>query len=300
MQPPRLLPAKSGRHPRVGGGPYTSNGRRVWAPAYAGVTLLLTAMIAGSAAATAQTPQPAKLATPFYGDPAVPDISGLWLGTLTGRPGVPFAPNRGSADGRPATFWAPWPLPYTPAYQKIYDERVASAKQGRALGDTGARCLPFGMPFVLVSKVYPDEIVQTPGQVTLYIFGTFPLTIWTDGRTHPKNLGSSYNGHSIGHWVGDTLLVDTVGVNGNTPLDSDRDPHSAKLHIVWSIERVAADVLHFHVTLHDDEAFTQPVTTTNIWARKARPKWEVLDDQSCFENNQTKTDTVPEAGFVKF
>lgn len=266
-----------------------------------GLMTFLTAAFAGPGPpATEPDANSAKITHPFYGDPAVPDISGLWLGTFTGRPGVAFAPNRGPADGRPATFWAPWPLPYTPTYQKIYDERVASAKQGRQLGDTGARCLPFGMPFVLVSKVYPDEIIQTPGQVTLYVFGTFPLTIWTDGRAHPKNLVSSYNGHSIGHWVGNVLLVDTIGINGNTPLDSDRDPHSAKLHMSWSIERVAADVLHLHITLHDDEAFTEPVTTTNIWARKAGPKWEVLDDQSCFENNQTKTDTIPEAGFVKF
>ena len=45
----------------------------------------------------------------FSGDPAVPDISGLWLGSETGIPGVEFAPNRGPADGSPPTFWAPWP-----------------------------------------------------------------------------------------------------------------------------------------------------------------------------------------------
>ena len=263
------------------------------------VAALAMAALAGTAVAQT-TAATARTATPFYGDPGTPDISGLWLGSLTARPGVTLAPNRGPADGRPPTYWAPWPLPYTDAYQKIFDERVASAKAGKALGDTGARCLPFGMPFVLVSKVYPDEIVQTPGQVTLYIFGTYPVIVWTDGRDHPANLVSSYNGHSVGHWVGDTLFVDTVGINGNTPLDSDRDPHSAKLHIKWSIERVAPDVLHFHVTLYDADAFTMPVTTTNIWTRKTPGKWDVLDDQSCFENNQTKADSVPEDGFIKF
>lgn len=262
--------------------------------------LTLAAVALAVLAATASAaPRPAA-ALSLHGDPAAPDISGLWLGSLTGVPGVAFAPNRGPADGRPPTFWAPWPLPYTPAYQKIYDERVAAAKKGVQLGDTGARCLPFPMPFVLVSKVYPDEIVQTPGEVTIYLFGTDPVIVWTDGRPHPAGLRPSYKGHSIGHWVGDTLLVDTVGIVGSAPLDGQRNPHSARLHLKWSIERVAPNVLHVHVTAFDDDAFTEPVTTTNIWTRKAPPKWDVIDDQSCFENNQTRTDTVPGPGFVKF
>ena len=238
----------------------------------------------------------------FYGDPSVPEISGLWLGTAIGAPGKGPQTNTGSsADGRPPTYWAPWPLPYTPAYQKIFDERVAATKQGRALGDIGSRCLPFGMTFVISSKVYPDEIVQTPGQVTIFIFGTFPIMIWTDGRGHPKDLAPSYNGHSIGHWVGDTLFVDTVGIKGETPLDGMRNPHSAKLHLKWTIQRVAKDVLHFHITLHDEDAFTEPVVMTNISHRKDDARWQVLDDASCFENNKTLTPGATEpGGFIKF
>ena len=255
--------------------------------------LALTALLTLAAPAAAA---PLSL----YGDAGVPNISGLWLGSLTGRPGIAPAPNRGPADGRPEVYWSPWPLPYTPAYQKIYDERVAALKKGVQLGDTGARCLPFGMPFILVSKVYPDEIVQTPGQVTIYVFGTDPVIIWTDGRPHPAALKPTWNGHSIGRWDGKVLRVDTVGIRGNTPLDGQRDPHSDKIHLVWSIERVGPDTLIFDITVDDPQAFTMPVHQTNVWARKDPPKWDVLDDQSCFENNQTKTDTVPDAGFVKF
>ena len=255
---------------------------------------IAVALFAPSAAAAEPVP------VSYHGDPHAPDISGLWLGSLTGVPGVAFAPNRGPADGRPPVFWTPWPLPYTPTYQKLYDERVAAAKKGVQLGDTGARCLPFGMPFVLVSKVYPDEIVQTPGEVTFYVFGSDPVIVFTDGRGHPTDLKPSFKGHSIGHWVGDTLHVDTVGLVGNSPLDGQRDPHSAKLHLEWTVQRVAADVLHVHVTAYDDDAFIMPVTQVNVWTRKDPPKWDVLDDQSCFENNQTRTDTIPEAGFVKF
>ena len=237
----------------------------------------------------------------YYGDAKAPDISGLWVGSTMGVPGKGAESNSGStADGRPPVYWAPWPLPYTPAYQKKQDERIAATKKGVAIGDIGARCRPFGLPVMLTNKPYPDEFVQTPGQVTMFIYGTFPIVIWTDDRPHPKNLQPSYNGHSIGHWVGDILYVDTVGINAQTPLDGARDPHSDKIHLKWTIQRVAPDVLHVHLTVYDPEAFTEPVTITNIYTRKTDRKWEVLDDASCFENNKELGGSTPDGGFIKF
>ena len=236
----------------------------------------------------------------FHGDPGKPDLSGLWLGSVTGEPGVAFEPNRGPMDERPPVYFSPWPLPYTPAYQKIFDDRRAAAVKGRAVGDISVRCLPFGLPQMLVSKFYPDEIVQTPGQVTFFMNSTFPIVIWTDGRGHPANLQPSYNGHSIGHWEGDTLHVDTVGIKGTTALSSQRWPHSDKLHIMWTVRRAGPDTLRVDLTFEDKDAFTAPVTETNMWARKTDPRWQVLDDSSCFENNQESADAGGEPGFPKF
>ena len=53
------------------------------------------------------------------------------------------------------------------------------------------------------------------------------------------------------------------------------------------------------MTLYDPIAFTEPVTTTNIWRRKSEPKWDVLDDASCFENNSLDKG-APGDGFIKF
>ncbi|MES2258045.1 MAG: hypothetical protein V4724_05980 [Pseudomonadota bacterium] len=263
------------------------------AAAFAAVTV--------NAPAAAADPQWPPAGVSFHGASKAPDISGLWLGSATAIPGqkTPVG-NRGTADGRPPTFWAPWPLPYKPAYQAIFDERAEAAKKGRQLGDISARCLPFGMPWALTSKFYPDEIIQTPGQVTIFVNNTFPIVIWTDGRGHPKNLAPSYNGHSVGHWAGDTLVVDTVGILASTPLDTNRDPHSGQLNVKWTIRRVAQDVLHLHITLHDQDAFAEPVVTTNIWHRKTDPKWQVLDDASCFENNREASEGEDHSGFKKF
>ncbi|WP_174285037.1 hypothetical protein [Sphingomonas bacterium] len=261
-------------------------------------TLLAGGPAIGQAVSEQQWPPPG---VSYYGDRNAPDISGLWLGTAMAPPGGAPATNSGAtADGRPPLYLTPWPLPYTPAYKKIVADRTAAAKQGRAIGDIGARCLPFGLPAMLTNKNYPDEIVQTPGEVTIFMYNTFPIVIWTDGRGHPKDLKPSYNGHSVGYWVGDTLFVDTVGINASTPMDGAHDPHSAKLHLKWSIERVAPDVIHTHITFYDDEAFTEPVTTTNIWQRKTTRTWEVLDDASCFENASAFSDKTPEPGFIKF
>ena len=267
-----------------------------------GLSILAAALALGNGptVAAAENPWP-PAGVSFYGDRGVPDISGLWMGSAMGIPGEGVISNTGkSADGRPPAYWSPWPLPYTPAYQKIYDERVARAKQGVQLGDISSKCLPFGLPTMLASVNYPEEIVQTPGEVTFFMFGTFPVVVWTDGRPHPRGLAPSYNGHSIGHWVGDTLFVDTVGIMPTTSLDSHRDPHSGKLHLQWAVRRVAQDVLHFQLTLDDDEAFTEPVTMTNIAHRKNDPRWALLDDQSCFENNQDVPPPATASGFIKF
>jgi hypothetical protein len=94
--------------------------------------------------------------------------------------------------------------------------------------------------------------------------------------------------------------VDTVGILPTTPIDGMRHPHSAKLRIRWSIQRVAPNILHTHITLYDEDAFTEPVTTTNIWERKTGRKWEVLDDASCFENASGISEKPVEEGFIKF
>ena len=237
----------------------------------------------------------------FDGDPSSPDFSGLWLGSAMAVPGgTPETNSRTSSDGRPPVHWAPWPLPYTPKYQMIFDERRDATAKGVALGDVGARCRPYGLALMLSSKVYPDEIVQIPGAVVFFMYGSFPVVIWTDGRPHPAAFQPSANGHSVGHWVGDTLFVETVGLIGSTPLDGMRNPHSNKLRIEWSVRRVTPDVLHVHLTLDDKEAFTEPVAMTNFWHRMSDPKWQILDDASCFENASGISEKPPADGFIRF
>ena len=96
------------------------------------------------------------------------------------------------------------------------------------------------------------------------------------------------------------LFVDTVGIRPETPLDGERDPHGGKLHLKWTVQKVAPDILHVHITFYDEDAFTQPVEMTNIWQRKTDAKWQVLDDASCFENASGISGKPVESGFMRF
>lgn len=233
----------------------------------------------------------------FNGDPGSPDISGLWSGTFTTAPGQssqnPLAAHKYSR-------WSPWPLPLTPPFRAAVNARAEAAKTGR-VSDSGLRCLPNGMPWkIVVNPGLPIEVHQTPGQVSFW-GGQRPVVIYTDGREHPKDWQPTHDGHSIGYWIGDVLHVDTVGIVASTSIDAAYHPHSAGIHLRWTIQRVAPDRLHVTMTLHDPEAYREPLVTTIIYEQLTDPRMDLIDDASCFENNRHTSSKEEEVdGFKRF
>jgi hypothetical protein len=230
------------------------------------------------------------------GDSLSPDLSGLWSGTFLAAPGVraqtPIPPRKYNR-------WAPFPVPLTPRYQAMVDARAEAARTGRVLGDVGVRCIPRGMPWkIVVNPGLPIEIIQTPGQVSFW-GGVRPIIIYTDSRPHPADLKPTYDGHSTGYWIGDTLFVDTVGMS-SVAIDGAYDPHSPALHLKWTIQRAAADRLHIHMTLYDPEALKEPLTTTVIYELLNDRHMDLIDDASCFENNRNLPDDSDASGFKRF
>ena len=180
------------------------------------------------------------------------------------------------------------------------DAKAAAAKTGRVIGDSGVRCLPNGMPWkIVVNPGLPIEVIQTPGQVSFW-GGVRPIVIYTDGRQHPADLTPTYDGHSIGYWEGDTLRVDTVGILASTSIDAAYNPHSPALHLKWTIQRVAQNRLHVHMTLYDPEALKEPITTTIVYELLTDRQMDLIDDASCFENNRNQPDENNESGFKRF
>jgi hypothetical protein len=90
-------------------------------------------------------------------------------------------------------------------------------------------------------------------------------------------------GNTIGHWEGDTLVVDSIGFNDKTRLDTLGHPHSDQLHVIQRFSRADPMHLAYEVTVDDPKAYTKPWTNKRVFTLK--PKWELME-YSCEENNK--------------
>lgn len=156
-----------------------------------------------------------------------------------------------------------------------------------------ARCKASGGPRQLMSP-YGLEIVERPELQRIYIFNISNAmsfrVIYMDGRSHPRNLQPTYFGHSIGHWDGDTLVIDTVGFNEAFWMNRDGLPHTSQLHLTERLTRRNFDTLDYQVTIDDPGAYTAPWTSgyTLGWSRGAE-----LFEYVCQENNLSPESMVP-------
>ena len=95
------------------------------------------------------------------------------------------------------------------------------------------------------------------------------------------DLTPTYMGHSIGHWDGDTFVIDTVGFNDKTWLDRAGHPHSDQLHVTERLRRIAADRLQIDFTIEDPVAYTQAFTSSMFF--RLHPDWSLME-QVCEDN----------------
>jgi hypothetical protein len=127
-----------------------------------------------------------------------------------------------------------------------------------------ARCKASGGPREFVTP-YGFEIVDIPDLQRVFIMDiggphSFRI-IYMDGRPHPKDLQPSYYGHSVGHWDGDTLVIDAVGFNEKFWMSRDGLPHTDRLHLIEKFTRTDARTLKYEVTVDDAGAYTAPWTS---------------------------------------
>jgi hypothetical protein len=150
--------------------------------------------------------------------------------------------------------------------------------------DYAARCLPWGYTRAMQTS-YPIEFVQTTKRLAILfesnnVFHVVP----TDGRSHPKNLEPTWMGNSVGRYEGDTLVIDTIGFNGKTWIDTAEHPSSEKLRVIERIRHIDADHLEYEVTWDDPKTYTKPFKNTRIFVRM-RPTDELME-WWCMENNK--------------
>jgi hypothetical protein len=175
--------------------------------------------------------------------------------------------------------------PFQPWAEALLKKR--DAENNQADPDSGPdpieRCIPPGVPRIMLQP-FPWEIVHAKDRVIMiFEYQALVRQIFTDGRGHPKDLDLTYMGHSIGRYEGNTLVVDTVGLNDKTWLDPMGLPHSDALHVVERIRRVDQDTLEVVYTIDDPKAYTKTWTAKKIF--KLRPDWQIKE-YVCAENNE--------------
>jgi hypothetical protein len=215
--------------------------------------------------------------------PGKPNIWGIWMGTG----GYPDIDPRYRND--------PWPKLEFTAWGTAESKRITRP-------ETPDECAPYGpIGYMSGASLFPIEIARsTKGLLIMYEPSPVPRRVYMDGRKHPAadDLDPTWLGHSIGHWEGDTLVIDTVGLNGRSrPLNgylsgavnsktdtAPRLPLSDELHLVERIRLTGnGEYLEDVMTVTDLKTYTRPFTVKHYWQR--RPDLDVLE-YSCADNRR--------------
>lgn len=177
----------------------------------------------------------------------LPDWSGVWTPNITDQM------DRIKSD----------PIPWNPSAAAQIAKLEAQEESGDPKG-LFVNCLPEAMPSWMLITHNALEFLFTPGRVTILgeMDGNRIRRIYTDGRSHPQDPDPTFHGHSIGHWEGRTLVVDTVGILPETyiaPSEAVGLPNNGDMHIVERIHLTGPD------TLRDDLEITAPHVLTRTW-----------------------------------
>ena len=225
-------------------------------------------------AALGGAPAPAVSAAPGEAPAGgLPRLEGLWNSNLKANPGSFSARSRAVVDVNgappPLTLWA----------KAILEARLKAADDDHEVFESNVvKCLPWGLPNMLYAGgAGPVQIIEQPAQVTI-ISTEGELLLVHMRPQHKKISDPTFRGDSIGHWEGDTLVIDTIGIGGDkTTVDQVGTPHSDDLHLVTRLRRLGPNELEVHDVLEDPKAFTHP-WERRITFTRAAPGAELLED----------------------
>ena len=218
-------------------------------------------------------------------------LEGVWMNTGYLSTGRYTARQRAvrTIDGTPP--------PLLPAAAALLEQRlVDDMDKAQTFGNTVSQCLPGGVPEMMFGAAqYPIQFLENAGQVTLLFEEQNHFRIIFLNATHPKDLDPTFMGHSVGHWEGDTLVVDTIGMNDRTTIDMVGTPHTEALHVVERYRRIAKDKLEVLVRLEDPGVFSKPWEAKTVY-KPAPPGHQHIEEYIC-ENNRNTVDASGHSTF---
>ncbi len=227
-----------------------------------------------------------------------------------GRPAQPMPPVPRFADGTPNLGWVDpahkgvWKperlrdysallverkeegIPYQPWAKALYDYRVKTEQKD----DPEGFCLPPGGTLATSNRTSsPWEFLQMPEQkriIRIFEGGSHMWqVIYMDGRPHPQEAYDlpTWMGHSVGHWEGDTLVVDTVGFNEGHWLSTSGGVRTSQHHFIERFTRVDYKTMRYEATIDDPGAYTRPFKVGwNVNWNDGQELIEIV----CTENNK--------------
>src|ERR1041385_2653624 len=225
--------------------------------------ILLLSLVAAAGCARSSTAQ--APASPLVALSHPPDWSGVWL------------PDLEDQDAQITRNPVPWKPDVAATIKQLEDQERAGHPKGLF-----ANCLPEAMPSWMLISHNALEILFTPGRVTMLgeSDGNRLRRIYTDGRSHPADPDPSFHGHSIGHWEGGTLVVDTVGVFPETYIavsEAVGVPNNGDLHIIERIHLTGSNQLDDDMEIVAPRVMTAPWKTTRKYARQRGEKFDIVE-----------------------
>jgi hypothetical protein len=260
--------------------------------------LSVGALFLGSLAALGLSPAAGKDSAPIPN--FAPDVTTSWVperaegdefispasgpGPVTAEKDHPYVPNYvGQPTYRVADLTSPILMPWVAAQMKKSNDEVRAGKVPFLAHE---RCWPGGVPgFTVYTRVRPMYFMQTPKEVTMVVELDMQVRHIYLNVPHSKNPKPSWYGESVGHYEGDELVVDTIGLNDKSFVDNYRTPHTDKIHVVERFKMLdGGKTLQATVKVDDPGAFNMPWTAVQRWKRgQVRPMIEFI----CAENNYT-------------
>jgi hypothetical protein len=196
-----------------------------------------------------------------------PDFSGYWKGLRGMVPGGNIAKDLPGLK-----------LPLTPAGEAAWKHNVTATVDPEAL------CIIGGIPRHNASGL-PFEILHGAGKIVfLYWYSYFRLIPIDSARKHSEDPDPSFFGEELGHWEGNTLVIDSIGFKDTQVwADENGSPHSEALHVVERWTRPDFDHIHVETLIEDSKFYTRPFTYSRTWIA-GKPD-EEIHEYSCSENN---------------
>src|SRR3984957_6813461 len=224
------------------------------------------ALAAVSAPAADKDPiNPAPTAQDWQVLAKLPDWSGVWTPVISDQ----VAQEKSN------------PPAWKPAIAKQIAHMYAEEDAGRPFPIID-HCFPTGMPSYMLITHNAFEILFTRGRVTLLGEGDGNRLrrIYTDGRPHPADPDPSFHGHSIGHWEGDTLVIDTVALLPQAYLAVNEAvgvPNNGDMHIVERMHLMGPDTLADDLVINANKLLSKPWSTTRKYYRQRAQKYDIVE-----------------------